>query len=78
MPPITLHMVLARQVALSLGLEDLAAQPGAYLLGATSPDIRVLTRQDRYSTHFFDLNSDEEQDSVGAFFGTHGRYIDPA
>ncbi len=78
MPPITLHMVLARQVATSLGLDDLASQPGAYLLGATSPDIRVLTRQDRYSTHFFDLNSDDHQDSVGAFFGTHARFLDPA
>ncbi len=67
MPPITLHMVVARQVALDLGRSDLPADSGAYLLGATSPDIRVLTRQDRYSTHFFDLNQHNHQDSVAAF-----------
>lgn len=76
MPPITLHMVLARQVANDLGQADLAGNPGAFLLGATSPDIRVLTRQDRFSTHFFDLNGPDHQDSVGAFFSQHGRFLE--
>lgn len=78
MPPITLHMVLARQVAHDVGFEGYTTTPGAYLLGATSPDIRVLTRQDRLSTHFFDLNGDEHQDSVAAFFQAHGAFIDPS
>ena len=77
MPPITLHMVLARDVALAIGHEDLAANPGSYLLGATSPDIRVLTRQDRNSTHFFDLNDERHQDSVAAFFAAQGRFAAP-
>ena len=59
MPPITLHMVLARELALGLGPEAiLTPSPGHYLLGATTPDIRVITRQDRFSTHFFDLNEE--------------------
>ena len=74
MPPITLHMVLARQVATDLGVEALHDHAGAYLLGATSPDIRVLTRQDRHSTHFFDLDNEGHQDSVAGFFTEHGRY----
>lgn len=78
MPPITLHMVLARHIADDLGVGDLLDHPGAYLLGSTSPDIRVLTRQDRYSTHFFDLDVDTHQDSVRAFFERHGRLADPA
>ncbi len=70
MPPITLHMVLARQIAIDLALDSL--QPsGAYLLGATTPDIRVITKQDRLSTHFFDLNAHVHQDSVAAFFAMH-------
>ena len=76
MPPITLHMVLARRVATDLGQADLDAQLGPYLLGATSPDIRVLTRQDRFSTHFFNLNGPDHQDSVGAFFSQHGRFLE--
>lgn len=71
MPPITLHMVLARQLSLDIAQDELTANAGAYLLGATTPDIRVLTRQDRFSTHFFDLNGPDHQDSVGAFFAAH-------
>jgi hypothetical protein len=77
MPPITLHMVLARDVATAVDADDLGAFPGSYLVGSTSPDIRVLTRQDRYSTHFFDLNNEDHQDSVAAFFATHGRFSAP-
>ncbi len=55
MPPITLHMVLAERIADALGNPVLDGARGQYLLGATTPDIRVITRQDRYSTHFFDL-----------------------
>ncbi|MEO6398626.1 MAG: zinc dependent phospholipase C family protein [Tepidiformaceae bacterium] len=77
MPPITLHMVVARQIALDLDSEQLAPTSGHYLLGATSPDIRVLTRQDRLSTHFFDLNGPDHQDSVASFFAANPRYVDP-
>ncbi|MGH2608672.1 MAG: zinc dependent phospholipase C family protein [Tepidiformaceae bacterium] len=77
MPPIAVHMVLARQVAQSLGAGKLDAGSGAYLLGATTPDIRVLTRQDRFSTHFFDLNGPDHQDSVGEFLKVNQHLIDP-
>jgi hypothetical protein len=77
MPPITLHMVLARQIALDLDDESLRASQGPFLLGATTPDIRVLTRQDRRSTHFFDLNGVGHQDSVAAFFTDHARFLQP-
>lgn len=65
-------MVLARKIALDLGHEDVRADSGAYLLGATSPDIRVITKQDRLSTHFFDLNEHDHQDSVSSFLLTYG------
>lgn len=77
MPPITLHMVLAREIALGLGSDDLEAKSGAYLLGATTPDIRVITRQDRFSTHYFDLNGPDHQDSVAGFFAEHGKFVEP-
>ncbi|GAB4328804.1 MAG: hypothetical protein Kow0010_12870 [Dehalococcoidia bacterium] len=78
MPPITLHMVLARRLAENLGAEMLAEQAGPYVLGATAPDIRVLTRQDRRSTHFFDLGTMSHQDSVTAFLREHGELADAA
>ena len=77
MPPTPLHMVLARQLALDLGIGELAEHQGAYLLGATTPDIRVITRQDRMSTHFFDLGVFEHQDSVQGFLKEHGRFAQP-
>lgn len=77
MPPITLHMVLARDLALGLARTDLDPASGHYLLGATTPDIRVITKQDRFSTHFFDLNVEDHQDSVGAFFRAHRQLVKP-
>lgn len=77
MPPITLHMVLARSVAAALGEEELRLEEPAYLLGSTTPDIRVITRQDRYSTHFFDLEGPDHQDSVQAFLEAHPELADP-
>ena len=62
MPPITLHMVLANRIAEGLEYADIDSSLGEYFLGATSPDIRVLTRQGREETHFFDL--DEYGDPV--------------
>lgn len=70
-------MVLARQIALDLDHEDVRPDSCAYLLGATSPDIRVITRQDRKSTHFFDLNDHHHQDSVASFLETYGHLALP-
>jgi hypothetical protein len=68
-PPIFLHMALARDIGTQVKLPQAVAQEeGAYLLGATTPDIRVLTRGDRRDTHFFDLGVVEHQDTVAAFF----------
>jgi hypothetical protein len=71
-------MVLAQRLAAGIQHEALAAAPGPYVLGATTPDIRVLTRQDRVETHFFDLHRHEHQDSVAAFLETHAGLADPA
>jgi hypothetical protein len=47
------------------------ADRGSYYLGATAPDIRVLTRRDRAETHFFSLNDFTKQDSVGRMFDAY-------
>jgi hypothetical protein len=77
MPPITLHMVLAREIAERIKDASLEAAPGPYLLGSTTPDIRVLTRQNRYETHFFDLGGPDHQDSVQGFLDAHGQLVEP-
>src|SRR5574341_30872 len=68
MPPLVLHTAIAKNVADSLRLGFLDDERGSLYLGATAPDIRVVTRWERARTHFFDLNNFDEQDGVAAFF----------
>ena len=78
MPPLVSHMVVARRAAAQLRDGRLPAGSGAYLLGATSPDVRVMTRWDRDKTHFFDLDNFGHQDSVAGFFESCPGLQDPA
>jgi hypothetical protein len=71
-------MVLARRVSAGLGLAELEAAPGPYLLGSTTPDIRVITRGDRRDTHFFDLAQHDHQDSAAAFLAANQQLAAPA
>jgi len=77
MPPIFLHMAMARDIETALGGDVIAAGAGAFYLGATTPDIRVITRWDRMRTHYFDLNVYEHQDSVAAFFAANPELTTP-
>jgi hypothetical protein len=78
MPPLGMHLVLARQLAPELAHEALSAEPGAYYLGASAPDIRALTRCDRSETHFFDLDCFDDQSGVQRLFQAHPELADPA
>ena len=63
-----MHMTVARELAAQLGHDIVTSEPGAYYLGATTPDIRVLTKWDRARTHFFDLNEYDHQSGVEGLF----------
>jgi hypothetical protein len=67
-PSLGLHMTVARDLAATLSERRIDADRGAYYLGATTPDIRVITRWDRARTHFFDLDDFEEQSGVHRLF----------
>ena len=71
MPPIFLHMAVARDVSQALPAAVRPSEAGTYLFGATTPDIRVLAKWDRAQTHYFDLDRLQHQDSVGGFFAAH-------
>lgn len=77
MPPIFLHMALARDIQGELRSPAIEGCAGAYYLGATSPDIRVLTRWDRSRTHFYQLDVYEHQDSVAELFRQHPELARP-
>lgn len=76
MPPIFLHMAVARDVSQALPAAARPSEQGTYLFGATTPDIRVLARWDRAQTHYFDLDRLQHQDSVGEFFAAHPELSD--
>ena len=71
MPPICLHLGIARQAGLRPGFPIGESQLGYFYLGATAPDARLLTGASRSATHFFDLARDEPQSSVEAFFAAY-------
>ncbi len=71
MPPLALHMGIAKELADGLRHKALDADLGAYYLGSTTPDIWITTRWDRRRTHFFDLNELGDQGAVAALFDEH-------
>ena len=77
MPPLVFHMAFARQLQERLRSDLLGGQIGPFLLGATTPDIRVITRWNRDDTHFFDFDTYEQQDSVATFFARHTALAEP-
>lgn len=78
MPSLGSHLARARQVAARLALPEVDADRGAFYLGATAPDIRVITRLDRAVTHFFDLKDFGDQDGVARMFEAHPALATPA
>ena len=71
MPSLGSHLARAIVVADRLALPAIEADRGAYYLGATAPDIRVMLDVDRRETHFYDLDDFAEQDSIARMFEAH-------
>lgn len=61
-------MTAARDLANEIASPIIDGERGAFYIGSTTPDIRVLTRCDRADTHFFDLDDFEDQDGVHRLF----------
>ena len=76
MPGLRLHMTIARDLACAVGAPVVDAERGAYFLGATTPDIRAMTRWDRERTHFFSLDEFGEQSGVHRLFEQEQRLRD--
>lgn len=76
MPLLGLHMTVARQIAADLQSPIVDADRGAYYLGATTPDIRAMTRWDRERTHFFRLDDFADQSGVHRLFDEHRELAD--
>ena len=82
MPPLCLHLSLARDAFSHLG-DSSAGGRGRYLLGATLPDIHMISDFAREHTHYVDLAQQEEGgEEIVRFFRanphlTHGSKLPP-
>jgi len=68
MPSLGSHLAHSHGLAERLGHPYIDANRGAFYMGATAPDMRVLMKVDRRHTHFFQLDEFGKQDSVAAMF----------
>ena len=71
MPNLPAHMDLAKQVSQRLDCDVVEANMGCYLLGSTSPDIRIITRRSREEYHFTTLDFEDVGAGVQGLFEAH-------
>ncbi|MBI4233297.1 MAG: hypothetical protein HY686_02530 [Chloroflexi bacterium] len=71
MPNLSAHIALALEMADRLCHPAVERHRGAYVLGATAPDIRIITRWTREQTHFAPLDSEDMSAGVQGLFQAH-------
>ena len=75
MPPKAWHVVTAKDALARLQDRLLQEHLGCYLLGSTSPDIRVITGRPRAETHFYDVNADNVESGIPKLLETHPHLV---
>lgn len=81
MPTICLHLTIAQEAAERLRHPLIEQNLGEYLLGATLPDVRIISGASREETHFFKLEEPSAESGIKEFFRVHynlGAYCDVA
>ena len=76
MPNLPTHLVLANEAASKLSHPAIDAAMGTFLLGSTSPDIRIMTKWARDDTHFAPLTIEEIGAGVQGMFRKHPALAD--
>ncbi len=71
MPNLGLHIHFATDAAELIGSPHLDAALGPFLLGSTTPDIRMMLGWDRKRTHFFHLTRDGKGKGVEGLLEAH-------
>ena len=78
MPNLPTHVELAWRAVDRLSSKLPSRQLGSFLLGATAPDVRIITKRPRTDTHFFDLASGCSGDGVSGLLATYPQLRSPA
>jgi hypothetical protein len=71
MPNLSAHMGIAKDAASRLNNPLIDRHMGALLLGSVSPDIRIITKGQRYDTHFVQLDFQSVGDGLDGLFHTY-------
>ena len=71
MPNLPTHLEFALEVSNRLDSPLINAHLGSFLLGATAPDIRVITRVDRSAYHFVQLDFKSVGEGIDNMFKSH-------
>ena len=71
MPNLPTHLSLAMQAASRMAHPIVNKNLGSFLLGSTSPDIRIMTKWKRDQTHFAPLNVDRIGTGMDGLFQAH-------
>ena len=78
MPNLPAHIQLAITAASELRHPDIESQLGYFYLGATSPDIRALTRRARAEYHFVELDFETIGTGVETMFAAYPELMNAA
>jgi hypothetical protein len=76
-PNLPTHVDLAWRAAGMLSNKLPSRELGSYLLGATAPDVRIITKRPRIDTHFFELGVGGLGDGVGGLFTAYPELRSP-
>ncbi len=74
------HLAIARDVLPVLPralVDDLLAEPAAWMFGNIAPDVQTVSHQTRYATHFFPVPLDDAPRAMRALFAAHPELADP-
>ncbi len=78
MPNLPTHLSLAYEVASRIDHPVLERHLGGFLLGSTSPDIRIMTKWKRDRTHFAPLSVDSVGAGIRGLWEAHPELADAA
>ena len=78
MPNLPAHISLAMEVSNRVPHATIDQHMGSFLLGSTSPDIRIMTKWERDQTHFAPLSVERVGTGVDGLFQAHPELADPS
>ena len=77
MPNLPTHIEVAWRAACEIQDPLITGNLGCYLLGATAPDVRIITKRPRTETHFFELDSGQAGDGSLGLLTTYPELASP-